>query len=69
MIAIYSGDTLLSQVGLIGGILKVTAAPDKNQQEQEEFVQCLRRKNMSDEELYEWLPKRLHSHVYAVEKS
>lgn len=69
MIEIYNGDKLQSQVTLSSGVIKVVAAPGNDQQEQEEFVQSLRRKKMTDEELYRWLPKRLRSHVYAVEKN
>ncbi len=68
MIEIYNGDKLQSTVTLIDGNITVVAAPGNDQQEQEEFVQSLRRKKMTDEELYLWLPKRLRSHVYAIEK-
>lgn len=68
MIEIYNGDKLQSTVTLTNGAIKVVAAPGNNQEEQEEFVQSLRRNKMTDEELYQWLPKRLRSHVYVVEK-
>lgn len=68
MIEIYNGDKLQSTVRLVDGKIDVIAAPGNNQQEQEEFVQSLRRDKMSDAELYQWLPRRLRSHVYTVER-
>lgn len=68
MIEIYNGDKLQSTVTLTDGAIRVVAAQGNSQEEQEEFIQSLRRNKMTDEELYRWLPKRLRSHVYAVEK-
>jgi hypothetical protein len=68
VIEIYNGDKLQSTVTLVDGKITVVAAPGNSQQEQEEFVQSLRRNKMTDDGLYKWLTKRLRSHVYAVEK-
>jgi hypothetical protein len=67
VLEVYEGDNLLSTVSLVDGELKVIAAPGRSQKDQEEFIQTLRRRNMTDEDLFKWLPKRLRSRVYAVE--
>jgi hypothetical protein len=67
VLEIYDGDNLLSTVKLIDGEIQVIAAPGRNQRDQEDFIQTLRRRNMTDKDLFEWLPKRLRSYVYAVE--